>query len=392
MLLAVSAMTGAAGQGFSTHRRLCAGGIALVRSVLGWNLRFMTTLPGVARRSEVRCRRRPASMPSLILSSFSHDPRTLSRELGIPEGLIHGRDGDSSQVIRANTPYLLGGRIEPSDWSILENLASWSVAAPLTTLSTTCGGDTTLALAGLIDDLHAIEPYALSAAGSAASTFTSRMKRFHSAVGEYESAMIEYRDASRWRRQDGPRAIAARQRLDQAGDALSRGFATELEASSRHMALQQRELFARDGNTALRVRKTRHVARLNIRSPMEASALARMARSARWIGPMALAFDFTSRAADVYAEAQAGGDWERKAVVEGAGFAAGAIASSVTTWAGGSMVTVAVMTGPVGWTLLVGSLAVITAATVAGAVFEDRVRKFAESEYDAKAQSAERKP
>lgn len=321
-------------------------------------------------------------MPNLILSSFNHDPRTLSRELGIPDGLIHDRDRDSPQVIRANTPYLLGGRIESADWAILDSLARWNVAAPLTTLSTTCGGDTTLALAGLIDDLHAIAPYAASAAGSAASTLNSRVARFQKAVGEYESAMIEYRDASRWRRQDGPRAIAARQRMEQAGDALSRSFATELRSSSEHMALQQRDLFTRDGNTALRVRKTRHVARLHVRSPIEASRLARMARYARPIGPMALAFDFTSRASDVYAESQAGGDWERKAVVEGTGFAAGAIVSSAAVHGGEGIVALAVAAAPGGWTLIVGGAGVVAVATLAGIYADELGRKHAAAYYD----------
>jgi hypothetical protein len=163
--------------------------------------------------------------------------------------------------------------------------------------------------------------------------------------------------------------------MQQAGEALSRGFATELRESSRHMSLGKRQLLAPDGRTPLNVRRARHIARLDVASPIEASRLARLARRARPVGPGVLAFDFAWRAADVHAEYQAGGDWERKAVVEGTSFLAGTAASSMLTWAGEAALAAAVAGTPAGWVLIVGSIGVVAAATLAGLQIDRAVRQ-----------------
>ncbi len=351
----------------------------------------MACMSGPGMRGPGPPARCPA-MSHLILSPFSHDARSAARELGVPDDYIQCREQGTVRVLHAHTPYLLASRMEPADWPLLTTLAPWGVAQPLTRLCTTCGGDTTRALAGLIDELHQVTPYALSGVGAAASTFTSRMQRFHSAVGQYHSAMLEYRSAARHPPLDRVRAAVARQRMQQAGEALSRGFATELRESSRHMSLGKRQLLAPDGRTPLTVRRARHIARLDVVSSIEASRLARLARRARPVGPGALAFDFAWRAADVHAEYQAGGDWERKAVVEGTGFAAGAVASTAAVSMGGGLLTLAVAAAPVGWVLIVGGVGVVAMASLA-AVHADRIAQdHAQAYYDAHVTPAQRKP
>ena len=331
-------------------------------------------------------------MSHLILSSFSHDARSAARELGVPDDFIQCREQGTARVLHAHTPYLLGSRMEPADWRVLTTLAPWSVAQPLTRLCTTCGCDTTLALAELIDDLQAMEPYSLSAAGAAASAFTSRIDRMRGAVGNYQSAMLQYWEAARWRTPDASGAALARQRMEQAGKALGQGFATELRASSRHMALGHRELLHRDGQTPLRVRKARNFAQLNVMSSFEASRLARLARCARPLGPGVMAFDFAWRAIDVRNEYRAGGDWERKAIVDGAGFTAGALGSSVVVWAGMGALPLAVAATPMGWVLIVGSLGVVAAATIAGVQVDRVVQGLASRYLDSRGSPTQRTP
>lgn len=321
-------------------------------------------------------------MASLIFTDTSIDARSLCRSMGLPEQLLDAREIGPRGVLMSHTPYLLGSHGSSTELAIRARLAPYPAAASLSEMCASLGGCATLALAELADDLRGLDDYALAGAGSALSTFSSRMQHFHNAVGDYESSMAAYWKAARWRtRGGGQEAALARQRMQASGTRLAEGFRHELARTSSGLSAWQRDLFVQDGRAPIRVREARGVARLEVRSLLEASSLSRLARHAVVLGRGLVAFDFVRRGSQVYAEYQAGGEWEKKMTGETAGFAMGLVASMLAVSVGTRALGMMVLAVPGGWVLVLGGLAVVAASATAGMVSDHYAKRFAEQQY-----------
>ena len=322
-------------------------------------------------------------MATLIFSDTTTDPASLCRSLDIPEDLWSGGGMGRQDMVLSHKPYLLGSDRSAQDRNILDQLSPYSVAEPLSAMCQAFGGATTLALAELVDELRALDDHGLAAAGSALSAGSARMQRFHAAVAEYQTSMQEFSKAARWSVRDGPqRAEAARLRMQRAGAVLTEGFRDELAAASHNLSHRQRDLLRQDGRVALRVSQARGVARLDIRSPLEASLLARLGRVAKVVGRGLVVFDFVRRGAGVWDEARKGGDWEKAAAVESAGFTASVVASPIATSIGVRALGMLVIALPTGWALVFGGLAVVAAATASGMVADYLLSRLAQEQFD----------
>ncbi len=321
-------------------------------------------------------------MASLIFTDTSIDARSLCRAMELPEELLQSRERGGGGVVMSHTPYLVGTDAGAMDHAIRARLAPYPVARPLTDICVAPGSDTTLALAELTDELRDLDVYALAGAGSALGTFSARMQRFAAAVGDYEGSMGQYWKAARWRTAGGAQDMAlARRRMQASGTRLAEGFRNELARAGSDLSLRQRGLLVQDGRTAIRVREARGVAHLEVRSVLEASRLSRMARHAAVLGRGLVAFDFVRRGAQVHAEYEAGGDWQRTMVGEAAGFGAGLGASALAVSLGTRALGMMVLAVPGGWVLVLGGLAVVAASATAGMVFDHYLKRFAEQSY-----------
>ena len=78
--------------------------------------------------------------------------------------------------------------------------------------------------------------------------------------------------------------------------------------------------------------------------------------------------------------------------MDGAGFTAGALGSSVVVWAGMGALPLAVAATPMGWVLIVGSLGVVAAATIAGVQVDRMVQGLASRYLDSRGSPTQRTP
>lgn len=294
-------------------------------------------------------------MASLLFTDTYTDATSLCRSLGLPDGFVGGEQPPVGGWVSPRVPYLLGNAPRMEDEAILARLAPYGVATPLAEMCLTLGSDTTLALARLVEDLRALDDYALAGVGSAAGAFSARMQRFRLAVGDYEASMQAYWHAARWRSAGGgEQAALARQRMQEAGTALAQGFRQELALGSERLSARQRELLASDGRTPVAVREARGVARLEVRSLLEASRLSRLARAAHRLGHGLIAFEFVRRGAAVWNVYTEGGDWQREMYVEGPSFGLSVMASTLVTSMGVRALGYLVLATPGGWVLIIG--------------------------------------
>ena len=300
-------------------------------------------------------------MPSILLCDRAVHTDWLCRDTGLPEGVIHGREPGWPAMLRPCTPYVLGETLALRDHAILSDLAPHTVANNLTRIGAAHGGDTTLALADMLDDLRSLRPSVTQYATATADVAVARIGRFSQAVQVSQQAIVDYHRATR----SGHGREAARQALVQANENLNQRFRVELQAARSRMSARYRALSSQDARLAELVRHTRKVTRLDIASRVESGQLARLGRAAKYLGNGLTALDFGSRAQDIRDEYLAGGDWTRKLFIESSSFAASAGVGLIAADLGAAALGVALAATPAGWVLIVGGL--VTASFAAGA-------------------------
>ncbi|WP_018913840.1 hypothetical protein [Thiomonas sp. FB-6] len=130
------------------------------------------------------------------------------------------------------------------------------------------------------------------------------------------------------------------------------------------------------------VRKEHKVARLDVGSQIEAHGLVDMSRHTRLVGRTMVIVDLGLRTDEVFEAYESGDDWQRKAFVETAGFAASVTAGRLLTAAALGTIEVMLAATPVGWVVILGVGLAATATVVAGSSIADYWGKqFAQSIY-----------
>lgn len=317
-------------------------------------------------------------MPSILLCDRAVHTDWLCRDTGLPEGVIHGREPGWPAMLRPCTPYVLGETLALRDHAILSDLAPHTVANNLTRIGAAHGGDTTLALADMLDDLRSLRPSVTQYATATADVAVARIGRFSQAVQASQQAIVDYHRATR----SGHGREAARQALVQANENLNQRFRVELQAARSRMSARYRALSSQDARLAELVRHTRKVTRLDIASRVESGQLARLGRAAKYLGNGLTALDFGSRAQDIRDEYLAGGDWTRKLFIESSSFAASAGVGLGVVAAGNWLLGALLVATPAGWVLIVGGLGIATAAATTSLLSDRHARELADSTYE----------
>ena len=317
-------------------------------------------------------------MPSILLCDRAVYTDWLCRDTGLPEGVIHGREPGFPNMLRPCTPYVLAQGLGLRDHAILGDLAPPTVAGNLTRLCTAHGGDTTLALADMLDDLRRLRPSVTQYVAATADVTGARIERFAQAVRASQQAILDYHRATR----SGSGRDAAREALVRANENLNQRFRVELRAARSRMSARYRALSSQDQRLAELVRHTRKVVRLDMASRVESSKLARLGSAAKYLGNGLTALAFGSRAQDIHAEYLAGGDWTRKLFIESSSFAASAWVGMVMADVGATALGAVVVATPAGWALIVAGLAAAAAVTSATALTDAGAHTALDAIYD----------
>lgn len=293
-------------------------------------------------------------------------------------GLVHDRRYGPTELMRPCTPYALAESLSASDDAMLADLAPHDVAQTLTGISRAYGGDNTLALAEVFDQLQAIRPSVSGYVNSAAGVASARTGQFSQAVQASQQALLDYHRAAR----AGKGSQAARDALVAANQDLNLRFQYELEVARRRMSARYRTLSSNEQRLADLVRTTRRVSKLDVASRLESSKLAKLGRGAHYLGNGLTVLDFGSRVHDIYAEHGDGGDWCKKMFVESLSFVLiarfGALASELAAIALGGVVVLT----PAGWALIVGGAAAALAVAGATTFGDAKLRGVSEDVYE----------
>jgi hypothetical protein len=174
---------------------------------------------------------------------------------------------------------------------------------------------------------------------------------------------------------DAAAVAEARSKLVQSGSDLNQRFALELDATTRRLRPRQRTLMSDRRQMPELVRKPNSVAQLNVGSYIEANRLVQLSRNTRIVGRTVVIVDLGLRADEVFEAYEAGEDWQRKAVVESAGFSAGVYAGTLLTRTALTALGVILAPTPVGWVLLLGTGLAAVGFVVSGSALADLLAK-----------------
>ena len=306
-------------------------------------------------------------MPSILLAETPLDTRQLLRNARAPDGLIHGLEPGCPTTLRPCTPYALCEALDATDRAILSDLSQPTVAQTLTNLSGAYGGETTLALAEVLEGVLPTESWTSNYASATIGLTSARLDMLFGAIQTSQRAILDYHQATRPGSGSGSGSgsgrAAARQALIRANENLNHLFRHEMGVARRHLPPRYRKLSSNEQRLADLVRHTRKASRLDVASLVESGQLGRVARRAKYFGKGFMALDFGSRVHDVQAEYESGGDWRRKAFIESTSFAVTALVGAGATSVGADVLLLLVAATPAGWALIVGGLA--TAAAIA---------------------------
>lgn len=319
-------------------------------------------------------------MPSLLLCEYPTTTRRLCQDLGIPDDCIRDSYGREPERLHAHTPYLLGACHDLGEQGICSMLEPHGRV--LSDMCRDFGESTTLGLADLTADLRR---YGMAGVGAGANLYSERIAQFLDAVEKHQGNMLAYHRATRQGLKSDTAAVAeARDKLVHSGSELNRRFALELDAAARRLRPRQRTLMSDRKQMPELVSKARQASQLNVGSHIEASRLVELSKNTRCIGRMAVVVDLGFRADEVFEAYQAGEDWQRKAVVETAGVAAGVYAGTLLTRSALTAIGVVLAPTPVGWALILGTGLAAAGYVVSGSSLADLSAKYvAEHGFDA---------
>jgi len=301
-------------------------------------------------------------MSEIILCNQSQRTGSIAEACGINPGQITSAGGSSPSILNPYTPYLVEETPGYVDTGVLCKLAPMPVSREITNMALSFGADNTVAIA---DIMARLKDYSVETAGASLGLASHRMQRFAGAVGEYQDALMVYRDAARSK---SVHATAAKQKARAAFNRMQRWFHAELSAVTRKSRQYSRKgTPLTNPERALDIaRSSRRATKLNVNGTVQASQLAMLAKNGKYLGNGLVVIDFSTRVGNIHTSYLAGEKWERELFIESSSFVAGATAGVVAAGVGSSAMTslgLMVAATPVGWVfLIVGGIAVVGAA------------------------------
>ena len=316
-------------------------------------------------------------MSEIILCNQALSPKAFESQCGINIAQISAFSCNKPTMVAANTPYLLESNSSNVSKSVLSQLSPMPVSRELINLSFSYGGDNVVALAEITAKL---KDYNIGLMGASTSVYANRIGGFAGAVKDYQSALMEYRQAVT---SNSALKASAKQKAHAAFQKMQSQFRNELNVvTAQAKARRGTPLTSADRATNI-ARSSRNVAKLNVTNQVQANNLVKFSKNAKFLGNGLAVIDFGSRVGNIHNSYKAGGNWEREMFIESSSFALGATAGTVAVNVGGAALTFLIAATPIGWVgLIIGGTVVAGAAAGASIVTNNAVKSNSGALYD----------
>jgi len=313
-------------------------------------------------------------MNEIILCNQTYNPSTFKNECGIGIEQISSLTCTKPKLITPNKPYLIKGRNTAIGVTTLAKLSQPAVTQDITNLSLSFGEDKLIVLSAITAQL---QEYNVGLIGASTSVYANRISGFAGAVKNYQSALMEYRQATTTK---SPLKVSAKLKAQAAFNKMQSSFKHEVNAVSNQVKSRRGTPltnFKRGANIA---RSSRSIAKLDLINPVQADKLVQFTKHAKFLGNGLALIDFGSRAGNIHNSYKADDNWERELFIESSSFAASAITGTIAVDAGLALLIFAT---PVGWLgLVVGGLAVAGVAAGASMGMNNLIKSNAGNTYD----------
>ncbi len=316
-------------------------------------------------------------MSEILLCNQSLSPDDFQRQCGVNIDNISAFSCKRPRIASANTPYMSSDESSGIGQSILGQLSPSPVARELTNLSLSYGGDNVVALADITQKL---KEYNVGLMGASTSVYANRIGGFAGSVKDYQSALMQYRQAVE---SSSPTKAAAKQKAHAAFQKMQSQFRNELKVVSGQVkARRGTPLTSADRATNI-AHSSRNVAKLNVTTQIQANNLVKLSQQAKFLGNGLAVIDFGSRVGNVHNSYQAGGNWERDLFIESTSFALSAGTGVVAVNVGTAALGFLMVATPLGWVgLVIGGVAVAGTAAAVSMGVNTAIKENSGSWYD----------
>ncbi|WP_439134485.1 hypothetical protein [Pseudomaricurvus sp.] len=280
---------------------------------------------------------------------------------------------DQNQWLSPHVAYDMSGTATPSTGAILREMNQLPIhqRANLSACVADFGDETSVLakfydqhLAGL--DLTTTAQNSNGLAGMGMTALGARTDSFHTAVLQYQQALVQLNDYHRVGRVAAQRKLELRNKVIAAYERLNQYYQQELRrivpadrfTKNKGSALSNAER----GITLAERPRGRGI---HVATALEGQQISRFAKGIRYAGRGAIALDAGFRINTVHNTYVNGGDWQREVAVQSGGMTA----SALTGWLTGraaffALSRIALMATPWGWAFLIGS-SIVTGAVLA---------------------------
>jgi hypothetical protein len=306
-------------------------------------------------------------MAEILLCNQPTKLTELEVKLGIlPTSLLALGQQANSPLVRSHHPYLIANNPTIDERQLLTQLGTGETTRNLTSITLAYGPENTVGLAHLMHEVkEQMERHelALGTTGASMDAYKIRSEKFVEAVGEYQKALLHYRNV--YKTNPSSRMLA-QQRVSRAFSELQGKFRYELKSVTRNIKARKGLPLTNEERAINIAKSSRNIAKLELTNQVEASRVIRLAKTTKIIGNGLAVVDFGVRASNVYDSYKEGKNWERDLFVESSSFALSTSAASIVLDSGMAALGFVMMVTPVGWIgLLIGG-AVIGAAAFTG--------------------------
>jgi hypothetical protein len=316
-------------------------------------------------------------MSNILLCNQSLSRANLQSQCGIDIDQLSGFMCAKPTIVTANTPYLINNNITAAERNILSTLTPHAVTKELTNLSLSFGGDNVVALSEIVLNLKG---YDVELMGASASAYTNRMGGFTGAVKDYQSALMQYRDAITSK---SPTKNVFKEKAHTAFNKMQTQFGKELKVITGKTNARRGTPLTNVTRGTNIAESSRNTAKLNVSSQVQANNLVKLTKHAKFLGSGLAAISFTSKAGNVQNSYKAGGNWEKELFIESSSFAASAIVGSGALKIGAAGLTFLMLATPIGWVgLIIGGVAVLGSAAGASIMTNNYINKNGSDLYD----------
>lgn len=279
--------------------------------------------------------------------------------------------------VAAHTPYFLNSEMNATEKNILSTLSPQTVSKELTSLSLSYGGDNVMALSEIAEKLNGFDVDLL---GASTSAYTNRMGGFVGAVKDYQSALMQYREAIASK---SPMKNIFKEKVHTAFNKMQIKFGNELKVITNKNKARRGTPLTNVKRATNIAESSRNTVKLNVTSQVQANNLVKFTNHAKFLGNGLAVINFAGKTGNVHKSYQAGGHWEKELFIESSSFAASAIIGTGALKVGAAGLTFLMLATPIGWVgLIVAGTVVIGSAAGASIITNNYVNKNGGDLYD----------